>query len=96
MELSGRVALLVFTAILASVLSHSAARAAGRADDPAAIAGDEAAFNRLRADLAKRNAGKEEARRPVQVTKNKQAAANLCQIKPVMTDAEIDACRTRR
>ena len=87
MDLYGRIALLVFAATVASILAYSAAIAA---DSSAAIAGDEAKFNKLRAELARKNAAKEEARRPAHFG---QAKVSACQIKPVMTDAEIDACR---
>jgi hypothetical protein len=92
MELSGRLALLVFAAFLAGVIGYSAARAAGGADDPAVIASNPAAFERLRTDLARRTQAKEDARRPVQVSK-KHVAESGCLIKPVMSDREIDACR---
>ncbi len=75
------------TAVLASCPVAGAATA--KADDPAAIAGDAAAFNKLRADIARHNAAQD----PVQA--KHKLADGRCKIKPVMTDAEIDACRHR-
>ncbi len=75
------------TVILAS--SPAAGAATTKAENPAAIAGDAAAFNRLRADIARRNAAQD----PVQA--KHKLADGRCKIKPVMTDAEIDACRHR-
>jgi len=68
---------------------------AAQAADATAIANNPAAFEQVRADIARRQEAKEDARRPAQPAVRRQQSASACVIKPVMTDAEIDACRRR-
>ena len=91
---SFRVALsgLLSTVVLASC--PFAAKA--QRNDPAAIAGDAAAFKRLRAEIAQRNQAREAALRPAQMARHAHLRTDGCQIKPVMTDREIDACRSAK
>ena len=77
---SFRLALLPF--LLAASCSFAAQ---ARRDDPVSLAGDAAAFKRLRAEIAQRNA----ARGP----QARRMSAPACKVYPVMTDAEIEACR---
>ena len=87
---SVRVALSGFlsTIILASC---PYAAVAGKQDNPAAIAGDEAAFNQLRADIRRRNTSQD----AVQANRRKLPQEGGCQIKPVMTDKDMAACKRR-
>ncbi len=73
---------------LAVLASFPAAQAA-KPESAAAVAGDAAAFEKLKAEIAHRNAQQDA------VQAKRRLEDEHCKIKPVMTDAEIDACRHR-
>lgn len=76
-------------AVLSCLLVASSSFAAqARKDDPVSLAGDAAAFKRLRAEIAQRNAARGPQARRVDPAG--------CKVYPVMTDAEIETCRRAR
>jgi len=92
---SFRVALsgLLSTVVLASCPFTVGAQ---KRNDPVSVANDEAAFNKLRAEIARQNEARVAASRPVQVARHANVRDDdPCRIKPVMTDAEINACRRK-
>ncbi|MBV8031781.1 MAG: hypothetical protein JO035_09770 [Betaproteobacteria bacterium] len=91
MELTGRIFLAVVAGLLASFLMYNAARAADLAS-AAEVANDASMFAKVRAEIQRRNEAREAAVRPAPREKTVAVAA-ACVIKPVMTDAEIAACR---
>lgn len=80
----------LYQLVVPAVLAAGQALAGGPKADPASIASDEAAFNRLRADIARKNA----AHQPVRAGRRQQAPQG-CEFKPVMTDREIAACKKK-
>jgi hypothetical protein len=79
------------TFLAAIVLASCSFPVLAQRSDPTAVANDPAAFARARATFRARTDAQEAARRPVHLAKHQ--ADGGCRIKPVMTDAEIDACR---
>ena len=83
------------TVLTTIVLASCSFPVLAQRSDPTAVANDPAAFERARAQIASRARAQEAARRPVHVAKNANLRDGGCKIKPVMTDAEIDACRRK-
>ena len=83
------------TVLTVLVLASCSFPVLAQRSDPTAVANDPAAFERARAQVAARVRAQESARRPVHLAKNANLRDGGCRIKPVMTDAEIDACRRK-
>jgi hypothetical protein len=91
-ELSKTVALTAILFIVVLILSSANTMSADRARDPVAKP-NEASFERSRTNQAARPAGTEYA--PSKRAKKQQVVVGPCQYKPVMTDADIRACRQK-
>ena len=91
MELSKAVALTAILFIVVLILTSGNTAGADRSRDQLAKP-NEAAFERSRANQAARPAGTEYGprKRPKQA-----AAASPCQYKPVMTNADMQACKRK-
>jgi hypothetical protein len=92
MELSKTVALTAILFIVVLILTSGNSASADRSRKAAAKKPAEATFERSRANQAARPAGTEHApaKRP-----RRQIAASHCQYKPVMTEADMQACRRK-
>ncbi len=93
MELSKTVALTAILFIVVLVLTSGASLGADRARDPAHKR-NEAAFER-KGPKQTRPAGTEHAPKRGAGKERPQHAAAPCQYKPVMTEADMRACRKR-
>ena len=97
MKPAGSVALLLALAVTAGAALAQKAPARSPQDmrnmDPAAIASDEQAFRRLREETQRRNAAAAARNAPTPRARKQEASA--CQYKPVMTEADLAACRQR-
>ena len=92
MELSKTVALTAILFIVVLILTSGSSVGAERSRDAPAKKANEATFERSRTNQAARPAGTEHApaKRP-----RRQVEANPCQYKPVMTEADMQACRRK-
>jgi hypothetical protein len=90
MELSKTVALTAILFIVVLILTSANTLSADRARDQAAKP-NEASFESSRTNQAARPAGTEYGPRK----RSKQAEASPCQYKPVMTAADMQACRRK-
>jgi hypothetical protein len=94
-DLSKTVALTALLFIVVLILTSGVSLGADRSRDPAAKR-NEASFERSRTNQAARPAGTEYTHAPSKQGKRTTAAVTpSCQYKPVMTEADIRACKRK-